>query len=148
MKKVSIVFWNAIVICLGIVLWGAVAPGNLEKVSASVTAFISEVFGWYYLLIVMLMLAFCVYLIFSRFGKIKLGKEHDTHRISAFRLGLPCYSVQGWGWEWFSGQQQSQSPMLLKARLVQSLGQTKRSVTPCSILFSIGVYMLGQCTEL
>ncbi|MFQ3544827.1 BCCT family transporter [Halobacillus rhizosphaerae] len=78
MKNVTSVFWYALSICTAVVIWGVIGPDNLEKVSSQITGFISEKFGWYYLLIVMLMLTFCIYLIFSRFGKIKLGKEEDT----------------------------------------------------------------------
>ncbi|MFG6115892.1 BCCT family transporter [Halobacillus sp. MO56] len=77
MKNVTLVFWYSITICTAFVLWGVFAPDHLESVSSNVTSYISNVFGWYYLLIVMLMLVFCVYLIFSRFGKIRLGKDNE-----------------------------------------------------------------------
>jgi glycine betaine transporter len=76
-KNVSSVFWYALAICAVLVVWGAVAPDHLQTVSSNMTTYISEAFGWYYLLIIMLLLAFCIYLIFSRFGKIKLGKDDD-----------------------------------------------------------------------
>ncbi|WP_181350857.1 BCCT family transporter [Thalassobacillus sp. CUG 92003] len=77
MKNATLVFWYGLAVCGLVVLWGSVAPENLQSVTSSATAFISNRFGWYYLLIIMVMLAFCVYLIFSRFNKIKLGKEND-----------------------------------------------------------------------
>lgn len=77
MKNVTLVFWYSIAICTAFVAWGVFAPDHLETVSGNVTGYISDMFGWYYLLIVMIMLVFCVYLIFSRFGKIRLGKEND-----------------------------------------------------------------------
>ncbi|MBB6451683.1 glycine betaine transporter [Salirhabdus euzebyi] len=77
MKNVSSVFWYALAICVVIVVWGGFAPKHLQNVTAEVTGVITEAFGWYYLLIVMLLLIFCIYLIFSRFGKIKLGKDED-----------------------------------------------------------------------
>ena len=77
MKKVSSVFWYALAICAVLVIWGVIAPDHLQTVTSNVTSGISEAFGWYYLLIIMLLLSFCIYLIFSRFGKIKLGKEDD-----------------------------------------------------------------------
>lgn len=82
MKNVTSVFWYAITICTAFVIWGVVAPSHLEKVTSSLTAYISDKFGWYYLLIIMIMLVFCVYLIFSRFGKIKLGSEEDRPQFS------------------------------------------------------------------
>ncbi|MCV9888616.1 MULTISPECIES: BCCT family transporter [Metabacillus] len=77
MNKVSSVFWYSLAICVVLVVWGAVAPEHLQTLTANLTSYISEAFGWYYLLLIMLLLAFCIYLMFSRFGKIKLGKEDD-----------------------------------------------------------------------
>ncbi|WP_178075442.1 BCCT family transporter, partial [Pseudomonas sp. 2822-17] len=36
-----------------------------------------EQFGWFYLLAASSFLLFCIYLIFSPFGKVKLGKPED-----------------------------------------------------------------------
>ncbi|MGV2621990.1 UNVERIFIED_CONTAM: BCCT family transporter [Halobacillus marinus] len=77
MKNVSSVFWYGIAICALVIIWGAVGPEHLQHVTESITAFVSDRFGWYYLLLVVLILIFCVYLIFSRFNTIKLGKESD-----------------------------------------------------------------------
>jgi len=76
-NKVSSVFWYALAICVVLVVWGAIAPEHLQTLTANLTSYISEAFGWYYLLLIMLLLAFCIFLMFSRFGKIKLGKEDD-----------------------------------------------------------------------
>ncbi|MGM7700642.1 BCCT family transporter [Pseudalkalibacillus sp. Hm43] len=82
MKNVTSVFWYAVTICTAFVLWGGFAPSHLEKMTSSLTGWISNKFGWYYLLIIVVMLAFCVYLIFSRFGKIKLGGENEKPQFS------------------------------------------------------------------
>ncbi len=82
MKSVTKVFWYSLAVCTAVVIWGAISPGALESITNTITTFISVNFGWYYLLIVMLMLIFSVYLIFSKYGKIKLGKEHDKPEFS------------------------------------------------------------------
>ncbi|OZU88908.1 choline transporter [Virgibacillus indicus] len=82
MKSVTRVFWYSLIICLAVVIWGSIAPEQLEAFTANITSLISVNFGWYYLLIVVLMLAFCVYLIFSRYGRVKLGKENDKPEFS------------------------------------------------------------------
>lgn len=82
MKSVTRVFWYSLIICLAVVIWGSIAPEQLEAFTAKITSLISVNFGWYYLLIVVLMLAFCVYLIFSRYGRVKLGKENDKPEFS------------------------------------------------------------------
>ncbi|SFJ79443.1 glycine betaine transporter [Halobacillus dabanensis] len=82
MKKVSWVFWYGLGICGLFVLWGVIGPEHLKTMTSNATAFISTRFGWYYLLIIMIMLAFCVYLIFSRFNQIKLGKNDEKPEFS------------------------------------------------------------------
>ncbi len=82
MNKVSSVFWYALAICVVLVIWGAVAPEQLQSLTSNLTSYISEAFGWYYLLLIMLLLAFCIYLMFSRFGKIKLGKDDEKPEFS------------------------------------------------------------------
>ncbi|MBU8565220.1 BCCT family transporter [Virgibacillus pantothenticus] len=82
MKSVTSVFWYSLVICIAVVIWGSVAPIGLESFTAKVTIAVSDYFGWYYLLAVMVILAFCIYLILSRYGNIKLGKEKDEPEFS------------------------------------------------------------------
>lgn len=77
MKNATLVFWLAISICLIMVGWGSIAPEQLEAVTTTMTTTFSTSFGWYYLIIVVLMLVFCVYLIFSRIGRIRLGKDNE-----------------------------------------------------------------------
>src|SRR5690625_4247133 len=43
----------------------------------AMTVFIYNQFGWYYMFVIMAMIIFSIFLLFSRFGKIKLGKEDD-----------------------------------------------------------------------
>ncbi|ASN07240.1 BCCT family transporter [Virgibacillus necropolis] len=82
MRNVTIVFWYGLIVCAAVVTWGSVAPANLKEITATVTTFISVHFGWYYLIIIMIMLVFCIYLTFSKFGKVKLGKDGDKPEFS------------------------------------------------------------------
>ncbi|MFC7322080.1 glycine betaine uptake BCCT transporter [Halobacillus campisalis] len=86
MKKVSTVFWVTLAIALFSVVWGAVAPSNLENITGKIQTYLSVHFGWYYLLIVTGFVIFCLYMIVSPYGKIKLGKKDDT----------PDYSYPTW----------------------------------------------------
>jgi len=76
------VFWYAVVICIAIVLWGAIAPDHLNNVTAASTNFIYDRFGWYYMIVIVAMIVLCIFLMVSRFGKIKLGKENDDPEFS------------------------------------------------------------------
>jgi glycine betaine transporter len=82
MKKATQVFWYALAISLIVVIWGAVAPENLNTFSSKLTGRILSDFGWFYLLIVIAILLFCVFLMFSKFGKLKLGKKDDEPEFS------------------------------------------------------------------
>ena len=79
---ISSVFWYAIMICIAIVLWGSIAPDQLNRITEAVTVFIYNRFGWYYMFVIVAMITFCIYLMFSDFGKIKLGKAKDEPEFS------------------------------------------------------------------
>jgi len=77
MKKLTSVFTYSLIIILAAVIFGSVAPDTFEKITASLQSFISSSFGWYYLILVTIIVLFCIFLIFSPVGAIKLGKPDD-----------------------------------------------------------------------
>ena len=76
-KKFSSVFTYSIIITAIVVLLGAIFPNQFNEIGTNITGWITEYFGWYYMVIVALMIFFCVFLIFSPIGKLKLGKPED-----------------------------------------------------------------------
>src|SRR5699024_7031288 len=82
MKKVTPVFWITLVITLALSLWGIIAPEGFSCISCIIMVYVSFHFSLYYFLIVSLFVVFCIYLIFSRYGKIKLGKQEDKPEFS------------------------------------------------------------------
>ncbi len=77
MKTVTKVFWIAISISLLFVIWGVVSPAHLGRVMDAAQAFFLERFGWFYQLCATFFLLFALFLVFSKYGKIKLGKDED-----------------------------------------------------------------------
>ncbi|MGD6942783.1 glycine betaine uptake BCCT transporter [Cytobacillus gottheilii] len=77
MKKVTDVFWISLIICVIFVLWGGFAPENLGTVSSSIQSFLTDKFGWLYIFSVAIFLFYSIYLIFSKYGKMKLGNQND-----------------------------------------------------------------------
>lgn len=76
------VFLISIVIVLLFIIWGIIPEsilpnGNLEHVTSMIQGFIVNRFGWFYLISATGFLIFAIYLIFSKYGKIKLGKPDD-----------------------------------------------------------------------
>lgn len=82
MKNVTVVFGTSLAICLALVGWGLFSPESFQAQTGALTSWISSTFGWYYLASVFVILIFCLYLIFSRFADIKLGKAGDEPEFS------------------------------------------------------------------
>src|SRR5699024_4496297 len=77
MKKVTMVFWITLILTLALSVLEVITPDSFESISGSIMGYISAHFGWFYLLIVTLLVLFCLYLVFSLYGKIKLGRAGE-----------------------------------------------------------------------
>ncbi|MBM6616846.1 glycine betaine uptake BCCT transporter [Bacillus suaedaesalsae] len=89
MKETSKVFWISVVIALAFVIWGVIAPTHLGETMDTTKAFFLSQFGWFYQLAATFFIIFAVFLIFSRYGKIKLGKDEDKpefNRVTWFAM--------------------------------------------------------------
>ncbi|MDV6379123.1 BCCT family transporter [Sporosarcina sp. GW1-11] len=82
MKKVSITFYITLVAVLLAVGYGVIAPIHFEEITSIIKNFITDSFGWYYLLTVSMLFFVSVFLIFSPIGRIRLGKEKDRPQFS------------------------------------------------------------------
>ena len=84
--KKNVVFFTAWAISLAIIGIGVFDPDLLDSVSALLHAYIIDNFGWGYLLGSLFFLVFSVVIASSRFGRLKLGHDHEK----------PQYSYFGW----------------------------------------------------
>ena len=71
------VFWPALVIIVAIVVFSVALPESTGNVISTVQNWIVSQLGWYYMLVVGLFVAFAIIVGFSKYGKIKLGKDDD-----------------------------------------------------------------------
>lgn len=76
-KKFSPVFIFSSIIVFAIVLVGVLIPKQFGGITSSITAWITSTLGWYYLILTTVIVFFCVFLIFSPIGKLKLGRPND-----------------------------------------------------------------------
>lgn len=97
MKKFTPVFIVSFVLTIAFILWGAVAPKNLEAMSSSAQGFLQTNFGWFYLFAASAILIFVIFLAFSRFGDIRLGKDDEEPEYSRFSWFAMLFSAL-----WFS----------------------------------------------
>ncbi|WP_206037878.1 BCCT family transporter [Rhodococcus sp. HNM0569] len=71
------VFSVAAVAVLAIVVWGLVAPENLESTTTSILDYIVTDWGWLFVLSATGFVFFAIWLALSKYGKIPLGKDGD-----------------------------------------------------------------------
>lgn len=80
------VFYPAIILASILALLGIIFPKDFANYMSILQTLILEKFGWAYILAMSVFVCLCLVLMFSRFGDIKLGQEHD----------LPEYNNISW----------------------------------------------------
>lgn len=75
--KISYVFLYSTILVGLLVILGAAFPDKFGEISGQISGWVTEYFGWYYMILVTIIVFFCVFLIFSPIGKLKLGKPDD-----------------------------------------------------------------------
>jgi len=76
------VFWPAAVIVTIFVAFALLLPEATEAAFAAIQTGIVRNFNWYYVLLAAFFVAFCLWMGFSRYGNIKLGKDDDEPEFS------------------------------------------------------------------
>ncbi|MCK4260806.1 MAG: BCCT family transporter [Halanaerobiales bacterium] len=84
--KSNQVFYVSLVLIFAIVLWGLLLPENFEKIFTDLFNFLVGNFGWFYLLSMSSFVIFVIWIAFSKYGKIRLGKDDEK----------PEYSTISW----------------------------------------------------
>ncbi|MCG3086477.1 glycine betaine uptake BCCT transporter [Sporosarcina cyprini] len=82
MKKISNVFYITIGLIVLAVGYGVFASDSFETVTTNIKSFVSSSFGWYYMMLLSVLLVLSIFFIFSPFGKIRLGKDEDRPQFS------------------------------------------------------------------
>jgi glycine betaine transporter len=82
--KHNTVFLLSLLMVSFFVVLGIARPDDLFEFATYVHGWILKSFGWAYLLAAFLFVVFSLFLAFSRYGKIKLGKQHEKPQFSYF----------------------------------------------------------------
>lgn len=82
MRRISNVFYITIGLIILAVGYGVLAPESFTAQTGKVQNFVASTFGWYYLMLLSVLVIICLFLIFSPFGKIRLGKDTDKPEFS------------------------------------------------------------------
>lgn len=81
-NKKNIIAVGSMALTLVFIFLGIFYTEWLNQIFSSLLAFTTEDFGWFYVLAAFLFLLLCAYLIFSKYGDIKLGKDTDKPEYS------------------------------------------------------------------
>lgn len=140
-KKYSPVFiYSAIVVAI-VVLLGAFLPEQFNYVTNNIKMWITEKLGWYYLILTTIIVFFCIFLIFSPIGKLKLGKPNDKPEFNTISWFAMLFSAgMGIGLV-FMVQLNRWRTLLRHLRQIPKL--LKLILKPYVQHFSIGDSMLG-----
>ena len=88
-----VVFFGSAAGILAIALWAIISPEGASATLGVVVGWISEWFGWFYILIATIFLAFVIFLALSRYGNVKLGPEHSTPDFSTFSWAAMLFAA-------------------------------------------------------
>ncbi|WP_341938163.1 choline BCCT transporter BetT [Marinimicrobium sp. C2-29] len=72
-----VVFFGSSILIVFFALWTMFFTGAAEGVINTALSWVSNTFGWYYFLTVVIYLAFVIIIAASRFGDIRLGPDHS-----------------------------------------------------------------------
>lgn len=82
--KKNIVFVVAVIISIAIIIYGSICSNQIASVSGKLMQWVSNKFGWFYVLAVSGFCIFLAWMAFGKYGKVKLGKEDDKPEYSNF----------------------------------------------------------------
>ena len=88
------VFWISAIIVSILVVFGASFPKLFAKGANAAFGFTTYSFGWFYLAAVFFFVLFLLFLMGSKYGKIRLERMTNGHNIHS-SPGSGCYSPPG-----------------------------------------------------
>lgn len=83
-KKSNGVFIISVLISLIIIIYGYFANENLNVLSGTIMLWVSNAFGWLYVLSIFFFMVFLFWVAFSKYGRIKLGEDDESPSYSDF----------------------------------------------------------------
>ncbi len=88
-----VVFGVGAVAVLGVVAWGVFAEDSLGRTSDTALGWVLHNFGWLFVVAADVFLALTVLLAFSRFGRIRLGRDDDEPEFSTLAWVAMMFSA-------------------------------------------------------
>lgn len=81
-KKDNSVFNISLIIVLAISLWGIISPKTFGVLAGNMFSFLTDKFGWFYLIAMFFFVVFMLFIAFSKYGSIRLGDDDSRPEYS------------------------------------------------------------------
>lgn len=81
-QKDNSVFYISLALSIAIVLWGIIGQTSFANAANSLLNFLTNNFGWSYLISMLIFVAFAIILAFSKYGNIRLGPDDSKPEYS------------------------------------------------------------------
>ncbi|WP_047865295.1 choline BCCT transporter BetT [Rubrobacter aplysinae] len=88
-----VVFFGSAIAIVVFALWAMIFQENASGAIGVLVGWISTGFGWFYILIATVILAFVIFLALSRYGSVKLGPEHSKPEFSLFSWAAMLFAA-------------------------------------------------------
>ena len=77
------VFYISLLIVLPMCLWAVLSSASFSKAADATLSFLTNKFGWLYLISMLLFVIFAIWLALSKYGNIKLGPDDSKPEYSS-----------------------------------------------------------------
>ena len=84
MAQTGSVFWITAALSAALVVWGVLFTSSFTAGATAAFDFTTANLSWFYMITTTLFLGFVIWLAFSRYGKIRLGKEGEEPEFGRF----------------------------------------------------------------
>ncbi|GAB3653671.1 choline BCCT transporter BetT [Zhihengliuella somnathii] len=78
------VFIGSAIGIIAITLWAIISPDSAGTIIWEAVAWVGKTFGWYYTLLVAVVLGFVIFIAASKVGKVRLGPDHSRPHFNLF----------------------------------------------------------------
>lgn len=80
----NIIFVVTVLIAIAIIIFGAVYSDVLADWASALMSWVSQKFGWLFVISVVAFIVFLIWIAFGKYGNVKLGKDTDKPEFSTF----------------------------------------------------------------
>ena len=87
------VFWTSTIIIIGFLIFELINANTIDPVFTATRLWIYEYTGWFFIIVVNIILFYMIFLFFSKYGKLKLGGQDSKPEFNSFAWFAMLFSA-------------------------------------------------------